>query len=353
MFDRGKLAVLSMFALAIGAAAFAWWWNYRRGERCLAFYGSEAAALIRTAPTVEILELDPASTAEEPTVARRIDISRAPGLLNARAALLDDASFVWGGKPQPASAKATHLVRFATADRELRLHFDSDHQSLEILPTGKSAVLDAKTSAGWKQFLERHRAAPPMPSAKSDYPPLAPPTECYPSRGATIMFTFDDRKQAHEVQSRIRRILDRTVPNFPSELQANRVDDRYNRTLPALLCAWESGAPVTDSCLFVVTRDISSEGIGVVLAQPFRAPQVLLGFWLDEEVTSEPWFFLGTSQGLRKIGGGYWTLGIQLTKFARSGCGGELAELAPLAKQLRPTAVPAELPGRDIEVAMP
>jgi hypothetical protein len=154
--DRGKLAVLSMFALAIGAAAFAWWWNYRRGERCLAFYGSQAAALIRTAPTVEILELDPAS-GDSLAVSRRIDISRAPGLLNARTALLDDASFVWSAEPKASDRKPTRLLRFARGDREVRLRIDSVNQSLEIIPGGKTAALDAKTSAGWRQFLERYK----------------------------------------------------------------------------------------------------------------------------------------------------------------------------------------------------
>jgi hypothetical protein len=152
--DRGKIAVLSMFALAIGAATFAWFWNYRRGERCLAFYGSEAATLIRTAPTVEILEVDPADPL---AVTRRIDISHAPGLLNARAALLDDASFIWGARPEPAEVNPTRLLRFANADREVRLRLNRERLSLEILPDGNSAVLDAKTSAGWQQFLDRYK----------------------------------------------------------------------------------------------------------------------------------------------------------------------------------------------------
>ena len=153
MLDRGKLAVLAMFALAVVAATFAWWWNYRRGERCLAFYGSEAATLIRTAQTVEIVELDPA--AGDLAISRRIDISRAPGLLNARAALLDDASFDWSAPP-PEPASGTRLVRFAEGDREVLLRLDSARRSLEIVPAGKSAVLDQKTSDGWRQFLERY-----------------------------------------------------------------------------------------------------------------------------------------------------------------------------------------------------
>src|SRR5262245_46257806 len=101
MLDRGKLAVLTMFALALAAAAFAWWWNYSRGQRALGFYGPRAANLVRTAPKVELLVLgtgdsDPVeSLPESGPVARIIDISRAPGLVHARTALLDDASYDW------------------------------------------------------------------------------------------------------------------------------------------------------------------------------------------------------------------------------------------------------------------
>jgi hypothetical protein len=152
MLDRGKIAVLSMFALAIGAAAFGWWWNFRRGERCLAFYGGQAATLIRTAPTVEILEVETTDV----RVTKRIDISKAPGLLNARAALLDDASFEWNAAPPASFNPSPRLLRFSNAGDEVLLRFDTEERWLEVLPDGKGAKLDPKTASGWKQFLERY-----------------------------------------------------------------------------------------------------------------------------------------------------------------------------------------------------
>jgi hypothetical protein len=155
------------------------------------------------------------------------------------------------------------------------------------------------------------------------------------------MFSFDGDKKLHGVQSRIRRILDLTVPNYGDGPQVDRVEDRYNRTLPALLCDWEQSRLVPGGSLFVATRDISGQGVGVLLQQPFRAQRVLLAFWLDDEVSPDPWFFLGQSESLRKIGGGFWTLGIRLTEFASSKCRGPFAELAPLLKQLRESSAPA------------
>ena len=47
--ERGLLGI------ATAAAALAWWWNFERGRKALAFYGAQTARLIRTAPRVEIL----------------------------------------------------------------------------------------------------------------------------------------------------------------------------------------------------------------------------------------------------------------------------------------------------------
>src|SRR2546423_4255155 len=82
--STGQVAVLTMITVAVMAAGFSWWWNYNRGRKSLEFYGSEAATLIRTAPQVEILRAEPETN---------IDISHAPGLINARASLLSDASY--------------------------------------------------------------------------------------------------------------------------------------------------------------------------------------------------------------------------------------------------------------------
>src|SRR5688500_17290353 len=101
MLNRGKLAVVMMFAVALAAAGTAWWFNFHRGRQTLDFYGRDAALMIRTAPHVELLKLIPAdASAAEPSaelltlgdqrlrVAQRQDMSRAKGLINARTSLL-------------------------------------------------------------------------------------------------------------------------------------------------------------------------------------------------------------------------------------------------------------------------
>jgi len=167
--SRGQVAVLAMLGLGLAAAIFAWWWNYERGQRALAFYGAEGARLIRTAPTVEILVLAPAEAepdASQPdetirlggqqrTVARRIDISRAPGLLNARTSLLADASYAAEGA-QPAAAAADAVLRFAEGNRELLLTFDWASGQVTDVARGTSCRLVRKTADGWRKFIARH-----------------------------------------------------------------------------------------------------------------------------------------------------------------------------------------------------
>ena len=150
------------------------------------------------------------------------------------------------------------------------------------------------------------------------------------------MFSFDDRKKRLEIHSHVRRILDLTVPNYSGEAGLERAENRHNRVLPAVLCPWERGRPAIEFCTYVTTRDIASEGVGLVLPQPFRAEEVLIGFWLEPAVMEQPWFFLGRAQSLRRIGGGYWTLGVQLTEYLGAGCRGDLTPLRTWVQQLQP-----------------
>jgi hypothetical protein len=162
MLDRGKTAVLTMFGVAVLMAGFGWWWNYSRGQRCLAFYGSEAAALIRMAPKVEIIT---SSLGGETDV---IDISSTPGLLNARTSLLDDASFRWAIPPATGATSDRQRVRFARGDREVTLLLDFENRTITVEKDGRAATLDEKTSRGWQRFIGRHE------KGKAPEPPRSP-----------------------------------------------------------------------------------------------------------------------------------------------------------------------------------
>lgn len=193
---RGQWVVLALVLLGLAAAAVAWVWNYTRSRRALAFWGPETALLLRRAPTIELLLLErPLSSGEAAAdaagqivlagqrwkVRDRIDLSRTPGILNARTSLLQDASFL-DQTPQAYRGPLPRvLLRFAEGSAEAWVGFDLE-AGLAIVPTrGLALHLAPKTAAGWRDFLRRQQAqAGPQHQRLSSRPaatranPLAP-----------------------------------------------------------------------------------------------------------------------------------------------------------------------------------
>jgi hypothetical protein len=148
--SSGQVAVLGMLALAVLAAGFAWSWNFNRGRKALEFYGPEAATLIRTAPKVEIVVTQSGNA---------IDISQAPGLINARSSLLSDASYRWDLKAEepPPDAPA---VRFSNHNKSVIVRFAFPAHGMWTSSTNRVVMLAPKTANGWKTYLERYVKLP-------------------------------------------------------------------------------------------------------------------------------------------------------------------------------------------------
>jgi hypothetical protein len=153
-----------MFVVAIVAATFAWWWNYHRGDQALEFFGAEGARLIRTAPIVEYLR----SPSDE-----SIDISSAPGLLNARTSLLSDASYDWSA-PDSRLESPQFSVRFSRGRSHVVVTFDFENRTIKSSTTGRTAKLIQKTAAGWQAYLARQveQSAPVTPLEPARTGPL-------------------------------------------------------------------------------------------------------------------------------------------------------------------------------------
>jgi len=176
--SAGKFAVLAMLLVGVLAATFAWWWNFNRGRESLHFFGSQAAKLIRTAPTVEIL-VPLADVAEGESTndvmqrygvhgVRRIDVSQARGLIHARTSLLNDASYKSDLHP-PLHATA-YFICFRDPASEILLGFTEPDGSIQIASSGDYRQLAKKTADGWRSFIKRNveaaaaKATPPGPA---------------------------------------------------------------------------------------------------------------------------------------------------------------------------------------------
>jgi len=147
--SSGKRAVLAMFAVAVAAAAFAWWWNYNRGIKALELYGPEGAFLVRTAPIVEFLQ---------PSPGKPKDISKAPGLINARASLLSDASYDWTAANVRQESPLFSVV-FRRDEWSVVVTFDFENRTVHASTTKRTAKLAKKTADGWQSYLARQSAA--------------------------------------------------------------------------------------------------------------------------------------------------------------------------------------------------
>ena len=91
----GTWVVAGMLALAVALAVFGIWYQRGQTRRCLELYGSADAHRIQAAPRVELWPLAAAGETTRGVPARRIDISKARGVVHMRRGLVEDANFDW------------------------------------------------------------------------------------------------------------------------------------------------------------------------------------------------------------------------------------------------------------------
>ena len=177
MFNRGKLVLVSMVLLGLGAALFAFWFRYQHGKRTIDQWGSEAVVLVRDSDLVELVALAPADEAgansELPPpvdapeimtiqgkalkVLEKVDISRAPGLVHLRHALVQDASYAWdeavgGGE----DLQWRYALRFSRNEKEAEFAFDLDRRRAKLVGRERAAALSPHLARGLHTFFDDH-----------------------------------------------------------------------------------------------------------------------------------------------------------------------------------------------------
>ena len=170
--NRDKIVIALILFLAIVLATYAWWFRFDQGDAAASFWGGRSANLIRNAPQVELLVLRPSTNADEAgsdepiqssgqayTVVERFDISKAPGMLNARQAFIEDASFNWNVGPSPAAHWQYALV-FSSAGAHAHVLLDLSQNLVGLLESNAITSIEPM-SAGLRKFIaekiERHK----------------------------------------------------------------------------------------------------------------------------------------------------------------------------------------------------
>jgi hypothetical protein len=151
---RGKIVIVVMLGLAIGAAGFAWYQNYQRSARARTYWG-DSAATIRFAKKVETFRI-----AADGKPADVTEISDAPGLLNARTSLMSDDAFDWSVEPSTLTPSGDwkYGVRFVAGDDVVTLLFSENSDLMLVGERSQAVRLDPKTAAGWRAYLSKSLA---------------------------------------------------------------------------------------------------------------------------------------------------------------------------------------------------
>ncbi len=141
---------------------------------------------------------------------------------------------------------------------------------------------------------------------------------------------FDHRKKRISLGKSIRRIIDLTSPStVPHEVES-RSHKRENRTVPVLVAEWNGDAPDATQIVFGFTKDFSDIGVSLLVPQIMDTDQVVCGFWQDEAI-----FALGKVARSMPFGGGFWHLGVALSRILDED---EIAALLPMVERLSPRA---------------
>ena len=154
------------------------------------------------------------------------------------------------------------------------------------------------------------------------------------------MLFLKKRRQTIDLAPYMRRIIDLTTPNLPSQGNVGRTENRYNRSIPVLVTGWTEKGDVTKPVTFGVTKDLTDKGISVILFGELELSHVMVGFWLSAQHAETPLFCLGHCLRQQAIGGGFNLWAIELYEFATETYASKIQKIMPLANQLLPPDKP-------------
>jgi hypothetical protein len=191
--NRGKLVIVGIVAVALGAALFSMWYHHQHARRAREFWGTSMAVLIARAPQVDALQLAAAEVADnqvpaddpvpaddsEPhtvlpiafggrawSVVAAKESLQAAGMSNIRRALVIDTTFDWA-EPQGAShPKWQYALEFTDDEHWATVLFDFDTRQVALAGSQKTALLDPAANTDMQEFFNEQFAKSEQPAAK-------------------------------------------------------------------------------------------------------------------------------------------------------------------------------------------
>jgi hypothetical protein len=177
----GKWMILSVVGIGVGMAVAAWLYFFFQQRRPLEFWGPSAARLIARAPVVDGIWLvapDAALSGENASevktltidgrryrIAKKRDLSTAPGLTHLRHGMVNDRCFQWDAPAGPEKPDWRYVLHFTDGGQEATLLFAPDAKRVRLLESGGEVSI-APVSDGIRAFFEDQ-----FPESKAATPP--------------------------------------------------------------------------------------------------------------------------------------------------------------------------------------
>lgn len=176
---HGKYVIAALVALGLMGAGGGWLYHRQTQKRAIAFWGSDAAALIVSSPEVEIAQLVAADAPQDATgdpqdatrdtvawagrtcrIVARAEAAHAPGMPHLRRRLVHDDSFDWAATPAGHRVVWQYALRFSDRGGQATVLFDADCQWAALAETG-ATVSVGPLARGLKTVLPGFFEKPP------------------------------------------------------------------------------------------------------------------------------------------------------------------------------------------------
>jgi hypothetical protein len=121
---------------------------------------------------------------------------------------------------------------------------------------------------------------------------------------------LQSRKKSLGVQSLLLKLINNNCPELKTLVEGPRRDKRVNLSLVVLVVPLEDGELQIGKAFYAVTRDISTTGIGVIMAQQRALDEVIIGFRMEKEII----FCRANAKHLNPMGNGFYQLGMEIAE---------------------------------------
>ena len=119
---------------------------------------------------------------------------------------------------------------------------------------------------------------------------------------------FATRRKQQQVQNQLVKLLNNHCSGVKNCIDGPRGEGRVNLTIPVVMAPWSHKRPSIELAFSATTRELSSNGLSVVVPEPVTCENVVIGWCFEQQMR----FAQGKFRHQDPIGAGFWNAGIEL-----------------------------------------